>query len=115
MNRTGNVLLMALKMKIYLLFNMSKYMIFWWTYTLNIDNRVGIIMVGPLGTAVEIIIVISERNDLGSLNKTDNMLLVYLKMSTLWTIQCESISDIIVDLYFEFRNSCRNDNSHNKW
>ena len=60
-----------------------------------------------MGTADGMVLSISKRTCLGYLYNTNHGLLADLNMATQWTIQCESISGLLVDLYFESRQYCR--------
>ena len=62
---------------------MSKYLIWWWNYTFNIDTLVEVIIFKTLGTADGISIIICERNEIGYFNNTGNILFVDINMTTL--------------------------------
>ena len=51
-----------------------------------------------MGTVHEMILIMSKITEKMSLDNTVNLLLAKLKIVTIWDFQCESISDLMVDL-----------------
>ena len=65
---------------------------------MNIENLVGIIIILTLSNAHGMNLGINEINEIGSLNNTDNVIFVDLKMATMWNTFWESISNMMMDL-----------------
>ena len=63
-------------------------------------NLVGTTTIGPLDNSDRMRLVMTGIIELGSLNKTDNILLIEIIMAITCTMKCESIYDMLLDIYF---------------